>query len=114
MENVEKRIDVKLISNEKKFMKQVGKVNYNSHKIFSNDLVAVHMNKTQILYNKPIILGFSILELSKVHMYDFHYNVMKKKYGDKLKLLFTDTDSLCYHIKTDDLFDDMKKMKDHF
>ena len=63
--------------------------------------MAVHLNQTSITYNKPVICGFSILELSKVHMYNFHYNVMKKKYNENIKLLFTDTDSLCYQIITD-------------
>jgi len=114
MENVEKRIEVKLITNERKFLKQVCKPNYKGHKIFSNDLVAVNMNKTEIFYNKPVIVGFSILELSKLHMYNFHYNVMKKKYNENIKLLFTDTDSLCYQIKTEDLYKDMKEMEDLF
>ena len=114
MENVEKRIEVKLLSNEKQFLKQISKPYYKNHKIFSNDLVAVNLNKTCITYDKPVIVGFSILELSKYHMYNFHYNIMKKKYNDDIKLLFTDTDSLCYQIKTKDLYNDMIDMKEHF
>ena len=57
--------------------------------------------------NKPIYAGFSVLELSKLHMFDFHYNTIKKRYGDKAVLLFTDTDSLCYYIQTEDIYKDM-------
>jgi hypothetical protein len=114
MENVEKRIDVRLINDENTFMKHVCKPYYKSSKIFSNNLCAIHLNKTEVIYDKPIGVGYTILELSKHHMYDFHYNVMKKKYNENLKLLFTDTDSLCYRIKTKDLYEDMKEMSDYF
>jgi hypothetical protein len=67
------------------------------------------MKKSEIIYNKPMIVGMCILEISKTLMYNFHYNVIKKQYGNLSQLLFTDTDSLCYHIKTDDLYNDMKK-----
>ena len=62
----------------------------------------------------PIIIGFTILDISKVIMYDFHYNVVKKKYGDKAQLLFTDTDSLTYHIETDNIDIDLHKMRNYF
>ena len=65
------------------------------------------MNKREIKLDKPIINGFMILELSKYIMYDFYYNVVKKRYGDKLKLLFTDTDSLTVEVQTDDIYKDM-------
>jgi hypothetical protein len=114
MENVAKHIDVKLMTNEKKFVKQCSMPNFKDFRIFSEGLAAIEMNKTQVVYNKPMIVGFCILELSKVLMYDFHYNTMKKQYGDNIKLLFTDTDSLCYHVKTNDFYDDMKEsMKDY-
>ena len=59
--------------------------------------------------NRPIFVGFTVLELSKLHMYDFHYNHMKAKYprASELKLLFTDTDSLAYSIQTDSIYEDM-------
>ena len=72
--------------------------------IFDKTLIAVHMKKTKLYFNKPVYLGMSILDLSKSLMYDFHYNYIKAKYGDKAKLLFTDTDSLAYEIKTKDCY----------
>ena len=63
--------------------------------------------------NKPTCIGVSILELSKLHMYQFYYDVMKKKYDDKYKLLYTDTDSFIFHIETDDLYTDYDDMKEH-
>ena len=73
-----------------------------------NDLTAIKMKKKELLLNKPIYAGMCILDLSKLHMYRFHYDVVKKKYGDRARLLFTDTDSLCYHVRTDDLYQEMK------
>ena len=65
------------------------------------------MKKTKIYFNKPVYLGMSILDLSKSLMYDFHYNYIKTKYGDKVKLLFTDTFSLAYEIRTKDFYKDI-------
>ena len=70
--------------------------------LFDENLVAVHMKKTKLYINKPVYLGMSILELSKSFMNDFHYNYIKTKYSDNAKLLFNDTDSLTYEIKTND------------
>ena len=107
MENVRNRVDIKLVNNKEKFLKLASKPNYQSNTIFSEDLVAVHMKRTNLVLNKPIYLGMSILDISKNLMYDFHYNYIKPKYGDRAKLLFTDTDSLCYEIKTEDVCEDI-------
>ena len=80
---------------------------YKNFKIFSEGLIACEMSKTQIKYDKPMIVGMCILDLSKHLMYDFHYNTIKRTYGNKAQLLFTDTDSLCYCIKTEDIYHDM-------
>jgi hypothetical protein len=96
--DVEKHLDVKLVTDCATPNRLVAKPNFDRNVIFSENLVATHMKKTRVLYNKPIYLGMSILELSKTLMYKFHYDYMKPKYGDRIKLLMTDTDSLVYEI----------------
>ena len=81
--------------------------NYDRCTIFDENLIAVHMKKTTLYFNKPVYLGKSILDLSKFLMYDFYYKYIKTKYGDKAKLLFTDTDSLAYEITTKDFNKDI-------
>ena len=107
MENVRSRVDIQLCNNEEKAVKLFSKNNFDKRTIFSEYLIAVHMQKNRILLNKPIYLGMSILDLSKTLMYDFHYNYIKKKYDKNAKLLFTDTDSLMYEIKTEDFYKDI-------
>ena len=107
MENIRNRVNVKLVNNEEKARKLIAKPNYNSCKIFSENLISVHMKKTSLVMNKPVYLGACILDLSKTIMYDFHYNYIKPMYKDKAKLLFTDTDSLIYEIETEDFYKDI-------
>jgi len=107
MENIEKRVDVRLVTSEKETLKLSAKPNYDSCSIFDENLVSVHMRKTKLKYDKPIYLGMSILDLSKTLMYDFNYNYIKNKYDNKAKLLFTDTDSLAYEITTEDFYADI-------
>ena len=107
MENVKNRVNVKLVTNKKALNKLVKKSNYSKINEFHENLVAVHMEKTTVKFNKPIYLGMSILDLSKTLMYRFHYDYVKPKWGNKSELLFTDTDSLCYEIQTDDFYDDI-------
>ena len=114
MENLRKRVDVKLVTNEKKLLKWVSRPTYVSSKIFNEDLVAVHKIKETLTLNRPAYVGMCVLDLSKTLMYDFHYNYIKDKYGDKAKLLFTDTDSLMYEIQTDDVYKDLFVDKDKF
>ena len=94
MENLCKRVDVRLVTNEKKLDKLTSKPTYVSSKIFNENLMAVHKIKETLTLNRPACVGICILDLSKTLMYDFHYNYIKKKYNDRAKLLFTDTDSL--------------------
>ena len=98
---------MRLVTEEKELEKLVKKPNFDRINIFTEDLVAVHMKKTTIKLRKPIYLGMSILDLSKTLMYGFHYNYFKPKYGNSASLLFTDTDSLCYEIKTKDFYKDI-------
>ena len=107
MENIRNRVNIKLVNTEEKLRKLIAKPNFRSRKIFSENLVSVHMKKTSLTMNKPVYLGMCILDLSKTIMFDFHYNYIKPKYGDKAKLLFTDTDSLMYEIETEDFYKDI-------
>jgi len=88
-------------------MKLAAKLNYDSRTIFDENLIAMQLKRTKLVYNKPIYLGMCILDFSKTLMYDFHYNYIKPTYGDAAKLLFTDTDSLCYEIQTEDFYSDI-------
>ena len=114
MENIRKRVDVRLVTNEKKLLKLTAKPTYVSSKIFNENLVAVHKIKETLTLNRPAYVGMCILDLSKTLMYDFHYNYIKKKYDSKAKLLFTDTDSLTYEIEAKDVYSDFWNDKDKF
>ena len=73
------------------------------------------MKKTKILFNKPIYIGMSILDMCKIYMYIFYYNSMKTRYNDKTRLLYTDTDSLIMEIKTNDFYHDVEtSLVEHF
>ena len=100
LENIRDRVDIRLISTDKVAQKLVAKPNYDCCTIFDENLIAVHMKNAKLYFNKPVYLGMSILDLSKSLMYDFHYNSINTKYGDKEKLLFADTDSHAYEITT--------------
>ena len=103
MENLRKRISIKLINNDKDYVRCVSKPNLISQKIFSKHFIAVHQTKSVLTLDKPIYVGFSISELSKLLMYKFHYEYVKNKFD--AKLLFTDTDSLVYEIKGKNVYE---------
>jgi len=106
MENLRKRCNVKLVTDEKKLNKLTSKPTYVGHKIFDENLVGVNMKKERLKLDKPSYVGMCILDPSKTLVYDFHYNYIRKKYTN-CQLLFTDTDSLFYHIKTEgDVYED--------
>ena len=108
IENIRKRQNVELIDNKKKAIKLSSRPNFDRCTIFDRNLIAVHMKKTEIYFNKPVYVGQAILDLSKTLMYDFHYNYIKVQYGSRAQLLFTDTDSFMYEIKTKDFYEDIK------
>ena len=112
--NLRKRQNISLITDATKLNDCVKKPGLISLKIFNENLVAVHNIKQKLYMNQPIYVGFSILDLSKYHMYIFHYGFIKSKYGSDAKLLFTDTDSLCYEIITEDFYRDMYDKKEQF
>ena len=96
MENLRKRINVRIINNEKDFLKYTSRPTHITYKVFNKNWAAIHEIKHVLILNKPIYVGFTVLDLSK-WKYDFHYNFIKKKID--AKLLFTDRDSLTYEIK---------------
>lgn len=115
MENVDKRKDVKLVTNWHRSncnrlgaQNWISKTNFHSISIFSEDMVAIQMKRVKTYYDKPIYLGFSVLELSKLKMYDFHYGYMQSKFKTNFELNYMDTDSFIYTIKTEDFYNDIK------
>jgi translation initiation factor IF-1 len=114
MENMRKRVNVELVHTKKRLHKVCAKPNFQSFKIFNEDLVAVNLRKSSIVLNRPIYAGFCILDLAKLLMFEFHYDFVKSTYGEKASLLFTDTDSLCYEIQTGDFYQDMLTHKTLF
>ena len=102
MENVRNHRDIKLVTSNKRRKRLVSEPNYHSHKKFSDHLMAIKMKKTRVKMTKPLYLGMSMLDISKILMYKFCYDYISPKYGDKTKLCYTDTDSFIICIKTED------------
>ena len=113
MENLRNRVDIKIVrSNEtNKIRKLVASPLYSRHVAFSNDPVGIDMRKSKLFLNKPVFTGMSILDNSKILMYDFFYNVLKKEYGPRCELLYTDRDSLLLEIETEDVYKGIKSNK---
>ena len=107
MENIRKHRDIKLVTTDKKRSKLVSEPNYHTINLISEDLSIIEMKKTKVKMNKPIYLGLSILEISKILMYEFCYDYMKPKYNDNVKLCYMDTDSFIMNIKTNDFYKDI-------
>ena len=106
MENIRKHRDIKLVTTDKKTTKLVSEPNYHTTNLISEDLSIIEMKKTKVKMNKPIYLGLSILEISKILMYEFWYDYMKSKYND-VRLCYMDTDSFIMIIKTNDFYKDI-------
>ena len=113
LENVRNHNDFRLINTPERFQKLVNKPSYKHRHIINEDLVVVELEKAMVELDKPIYMGLSILDYSKIHMYSFYYDVLKPKYNDKIKLAYTDTDSFIIHVETDDIYTDFKHIKQH-
>ena len=104
MENLRKRINVRLVNNKKDFLKYTSRLTHITHKIFDKSYTAIREIKPVLTLNKPIYVGYAVLELSKWLMYDFYYNFLKKIDAE---LLFNETDSLTYEIKSEDVYESL-------
>ena len=109
IENIRKRQNVILLDNKELARKLSSKPNFERATIFDENLIACHMKKTEVYFNKLIYVGQAILDLSKTLMFDFHYNYIRKIYENRAELLFTDTDSLMYLMQTEDFYEDIKQ-----
>ena len=116
MENIRKHRNIKLITSQEAYLKAVMKPNFKSGVLFGANLMGCEMGKTKVVMKKLVYLGQAILDLSKIVMYEFHYDYMKRKYNDdNLTLCYMDTDSLIYSIETDDFYKDIADdVKDRF
>ena len=112
MGNLRKRINLRLVNNAKDFLKYTSRPTCVAHRLFDKDFAAIHEIKPVLMLNKPIYVRFTVLELSKWMMYDSHYNFIKKSFN--AELLFTDTDSLTYEIKPENVYEKSYKWKDLF
>ena len=109
MENLRNRTDIKLIrpDEERKIRKLVASPLFSGQKVLAGGLAAIHMHQSHLTLNNPVYTGMTILENSKILMYDFYYNFLKKEYGDRCELIYTDTDSLLLEIETKDVYADI-------
>ena len=109
LENVRKRVVVRLFRSdeEERIIKYVAKPTFAQQVIFNEHLVGIQNHKEKVLLNKPIYVGMSVLDLSKHLMFDFYYNTLKARYGENVRLLYTDTDSLIVKVDTEDIYADM-------
>ncbi|XP_070529787.1 uncharacterized protein [Cardiocondyla obscurior] len=112
MENVRNHVDVRLITHwEGRFGAEalISKLNFHSRSIFAENLVAIEMRKLEVKFNKLIYVGMCILDISKTCLYEFHHKYMQPLYQNKCKIMYTDTDSLIYHIECKDVYEIMKR-----
>lgn len=114
MENKRKRITIHIVNKLKKAIELVAKPQYVTHDTISKNLCTIRMSRRTVKLDKAVYVGFTILDLSKLFMYQFYYDRMKKLYADSCELLFTDTDSLCFEIQTDDVYRDLLPHLDDF
>ena len=103
MENVSKHRNIKVVTTERRRIYLVSEPNCHTAKSFTENLLAIEMRKSQILMNKPVYLGLSILDLSKTVMYEFWYDYVKAKHDENAKPCYVDKDRLVAHAKTDEI-----------
>ena len=113
MENVRNHIDFELVSTQERIQKCINNPNYKGCHIINEELAGVEKTKTVLKLNKPIYLGMSILDLSKVHMYSFYYDVLNVRYKDDVRLIYTDTDSYVIQTFTEDIYEDWQGINDY-
>ena len=113
MEDVRSHMDFELVDNIKRLEKCLNNPTMKHRHFINDDLIGIEKIKSVVLLNKPIYVGMAILDLSKLHMYEFYYDVLKTKYDTKIKLAYTDTDSFIVHVETDDLYKDLKEINTH-
>ena len=111
IENLRNRTNVALVYTEERFTKFMSKPSVDSIQRSNEDLVAVKLLQTKLKLNRPIYARMVIFYLAKRLMYNFYYKTLKSKYGNRVNLLFTDTDSLCISVNTDDVYEDMKELQ---
>ena len=109
MENVRKHRDIKLVKTDHRRNKLVPEPNYHTMKLIEENLSIIEMKKVKVKMNKPIYLGLCILEISKIIMYEFWHDYVKNKYGNKVRLCYTDTDSFVINIKTNAFYKDISQ-----
>ena len=114
MGNLRKKVKIRLVNNAEDYKKYVNEPSFVSQKIFNKNFVAIHEIKPVLIIDKPIYVRCSILDLSKFLMYVFHYKYIKTEYDNRVKLLFTDRDSLIFEIETNDVYEDFYKNKNLF
>ena len=113
MENVREHVDFELVDNITRLEKCLNSPTYKHRHIINDQLIGIEKTKSVVKLNKPIYIGMAILDLSKLHMYKFYYDVLKIKYEDKIKMVYTDTDSYVLHVETEDLYEDFKELKEY-
>ena len=113
-ENLRNRVNVEIVTERNVALKRIAKPSFKRSMTIHEDLVVMQTAVTNLELNKPVYVGFSVLDLSKLLMYEFHYDKMLRLYGNNINLCFTDTDSLLYEIQTEDLYADMLSHVDDY
>ena len=113
-ENVRNHINIKIVLNENQAKNYLKKPLFEEFRIIDENKAIIRMRKSKVFLCKPIFVGFTVLEISKKLMYEYHYFIFKKNFKDSISLCYTDTDSLVYELKTQNLSQDFKKFKDFF